>query len=116
MNRSAFTLRLPPDERAALEALSKIEGRPMNQLANEAIKSFLQQRGPRERVLDESLSRLRAYRLRDPEYRDAIRAFVEAEAGLDDPLEGTVVEGDFVEGEFRPAGPAQSRIRELLSA
>ena len=45
MARSAFTLRLPSDERVALENLSKVEGRPMNQLLNEAIKSYLSRRG-----------------------------------------------------------------------
>jgi hypothetical protein len=45
MAQVAFTLRMDDEERAALEALSKIEGRPVNQLLNEAIKSFLVHRG-----------------------------------------------------------------------
>ena len=40
MARIPFTLRIEAEERAALENLSKIEGRPVNQLLNEAIKSF----------------------------------------------------------------------------
>jgi hypothetical protein len=40
MARVPFTLRIDEKERAALEDLSKIEGRPVNQLLNESIKSF----------------------------------------------------------------------------
>ena len=116
MARSAFTLRIASDERVALENLSKIEGRPMNQLLNEAIKSYLGRRGPRERSLNESLARLREYRDRDAGFRRAIDAFVDAEARLEDPLEGVPAAGQLVDGQFTPAGPAQSRIRELLSA
>ena len=116
MTRSAFTLRLPSDERIALENLSKLEGRPVNQLINEAVKSYLGRRGPREQSLEETLARLREYRERDPGFRKAIAKFAEAEAAFDDPLEGTVVEGDLIDGEFAPTGPAQSKIRELLNA
>jgi len=45
MARISFTLRIEAEERAALENLSKIEGRPVNQLLDEAIKSFLVRRG-----------------------------------------------------------------------
>jgi predicted DNA-binding protein len=116
MTRSVFTLRLPSDERAALENLSKIEGRPMNQLLNEAVKSYLSRRGRKERSLEENLARLREYRERDPEFRSAIATFVESDASLEDPLEGTAVEGQLVDGQFRAVGPTQSKIRELLNA
>jgi hypothetical protein len=43
-------------------------------------------------------------------------AFVESDASLDDPLEGTPLEGELVEGQFKPAGPAQSKMRELINA
>jgi len=116
MARVPFTLRIDAEERAALEDLSRIEGRPVNQLLNEAVKSFLSRRGPRERSLETTLARLRAYRERDPGFKRAIAAFVESEAGLDDPVEGEPVDGQFVNGELAPIGPAQSRIRELLGA
>ena len=115
MTRKAFTLRIDDAERAALENLSKLERRPINQLLNEAIKAYLNRRGRVERDLEANLARLRAYRNRDPEFKRAIAAFVEAEASLKDPLEGAPLEGQFVEGEFK-AGPAQSKIRELLGA
>jgi len=39
---------------------------------------------------------------------------VEAEASFEDPLEGEPTEGQFVEGQLKPAGPVQTKIRELL--
>jgi hypothetical protein len=116
MSRIAFTLRIDSRERAALENLSKIEGRPVNQLLNEAIKIYLGRRGPNEHKLEASLAGLRAYRKQDPGFQRAIDAFVEAEATIEDPLEGKPVGGEFVEGKFKPAGPVQSKIRELLGA
>jgi hypothetical protein len=116
MARVPFTLRIDAEERAALEDLSKIEGRPVNQLLNEAIKGFLSRRGPKERSLETTIARLRAYRERDPGFQRAIAAFVESEATLDDPLEGEPIRGRFIDGQIVPAGPTQSRIRELLGA
>ena len=107
MARIAFTLRIDTDERAALENLSQLEGRPVNQLLNEAIKSYLGRRGQKERGLEANLAALRAYRKRDPGFQQAIAAFVEAEATLDDPVEGRIEKPE-------PAGPVQSRIRELM--
>ena len=39
MARVPFTLRIDQEERTALEHLSALEGRPVNQLLNEAIKT-----------------------------------------------------------------------------
>jgi hypothetical protein len=39
MARVPFTLRIEREERIALEDLSKVVGRPINQLLNDAIKS-----------------------------------------------------------------------------
>lgn len=109
-------LRIDPEERAALENLSKVEGRPVNQLLNEAVKSYLSRRGQEDRSLDANVAGLREYRMRDPGFHRAIDAFVDAEAEIEDPLEGEPIVGEFIEGEFKPAGPVQSRIRELLGA
>jgi hypothetical protein len=111
MARVPFTLRIESEERDALANLSKIEGRPVNQLLNEAIKSYLQLRGTKERSLENSLARLRSYREKDPGFKKAISAFVEAEARFADPVEGSWYEEPPVE-----QGPVQSRIRELLGA
>ncbi len=109
-------MRIGQEERDALENLSKVEGRPINQLLNEAVKIYLRRLGQKERSLGANLEALRAYRKQDPGFRQAIAAFVEAEASLDDPLECEVVEGQFVKGQFKPTGPVQSKIRELLGA
>ena len=116
MARVAFTLRIDEEERAALENLSKVERRPVNQLLNEAVRNFLLRRRPKERSLEANLERLRAYRERDPQFRRARKAFVEAEASVDDPLEGEPVEGQLVNGRVEPIGPAQSKIRDILGA
>lgn len=114
MSRIAFTLRIDAEERVALENLSRIEGRPINQLLNEAIKGYLRQRGPKERSLEANLASLRAYRKKDPGFRKAMQEFVEAEAALDDPLEGELVEAK--PKEAKAAGPVQSKIRDILGA
>ena len=116
MARVPFTLRIDQEERTALEHLSELEGRPVNQLLNEAIKIYLGQQSPKEASLEESLSALQRYRKRDPGFDRAIAAFVDAEVRRKDPPEGKPVEGQFVEGQFQPAGPVQSKIRELLRA
>jgi predicted transcriptional regulator len=116
MARIPFTLRIDSEERTALESLSKVEGRPVNQLLNEAVKGYLRLKGRKEADLEANLAALRAYRKRDPGLEHAIAAWVEAEAAMEDPLEGTVVEGQLVEGRLKPAGPVQSKIRELLRA
>ena len=111
-----LTLRIEAAERTALENLSKVEGRPIDQLINEAITSYLRLLAQKERGLEATLAGLRGYRMRDPGFHHAIDAFVNAEAGLDDVLEGEPMNGEFVDGQFRPAGPVQSRIREILGA
>jgi len=52
--------------------------------------------------------------MQDPGFQRAADAFVEGEASLEDPVEGEPVNGEFIDGQFKPAGPVQSRIRELL--
>lgn len=86
----------------------------MNQLLNEAIKGYLRQRGRKERSLEANLASLRAYRKKDPGFRKAMQAFVEAEATLDDPLEGELVETK--PKEAKATGPVQSKIRDILGA
>ena len=86
----------------------------MNQLLNEAIKGYLRQKGKKERSLEANLAGLRAYRRQDPEFRKAIAEFVEAEATLEDPLEGEIVE--MPSAEAKAAGPVQSKIRDILGA
>jgi hypothetical protein len=111
MSRIAFTLRMGTEEHAALESLSELEGRPINQLLNEAIKTYLSRVGGKERRLEANLARLRTYRKLDPAFGKAIAAFVEAEATLEDPIEGHPV-SEAADSE----GPVQSKLRELMGA
>jgi hypothetical protein len=115
MSRTAFTLRIDAKERNALKNLSQIEGRPMNQLLNEAIQIYLRQKGRKERSLEKSLNSLRAYRRNDPRFKRAIEAFAEAEANQkDDPVEGEPVESaDDPSGE---KGPVQHRVLGIIGA
>jgi predicted transcriptional regulator len=57
MARTAFTLRIDAKERVALVSLSRVEGRPINQLLNEAIKSYLSRGGRKERSLEADLAK-----------------------------------------------------------
>ena len=116
MTRVALTVRIDAEERTALENLSKIEGHPIDQLVSEAITSYLSRRGQKERGLEANLEALREYRTQDSRFQRAFDAFVEAEAGLEDPVEGEPMNGEFIDGQFKPSGPVQSRIRELLGA
>jgi predicted DNA-binding protein len=107
MPRAAFTLRIDLEERKALKSLSKIEGRPINQLLIEAIRSYLTQKGRRELSLEADLNSLKAYRKKDPGFRRAIAAFVEAEATGRDPLEGE----PFEKVPTHPAMPARYKAK-----
>ena len=62
------------------------------------------------------MASLKAYRKKDRGFRRAIKAFVEAEATVKDPLEGRPVEGPGGEDPSKPAGPVQSKVREVLGA
>ena len=111
MAKTPFTLRIDTKERVALENLSKVERRPINQILNEAIKLYLSRKGQKESSLEANLMALRTYRKQDPEFRHAIGAYVEAEATQKDPLEGEPV---VVGGQIKIVGPVQSRVRDLL--
>ncbi len=114
MPRTAFTLRIDPEERAALKILSKLERRPINQLLNEAIKSYLSRKGRNERSLETDLRRLDAYRKKDPKFQRAIAKLVEAEATVKDALEGQPFEE--TDNAAQGTGPVQSKVREVLGA
>src|SRR4051794_20840599 len=116
MAQIALTLIIDAGERAALESLSKAEGLPVHELVSEAIKSYLISRGQEQASLEGTVAALRKYRKQDPGFERALDEFVKAEATLKDSLEGEPIIGDFIDGQFEPAGPVQSKIRELLGA
>ena len=97
MAGKATTVRMDPRTQAALENLSRLLKRPMNQLVNEAVQDFVDRRSREvEHDLEATLTKLRAYRQRDPHFVQAIAAIADAEAraGKNDPAEGTVVIGN----------------------
>ena len=114
MPQVPFTLRIPAAEREALENISKIEGRPINQLLNEAIQQYLHQPGRKERDLESRLRALREYRQKDASYQQAIDAFVEAEVSRKDPLEGEVPGSD--KRRSGRVGSLQKKIRGVIGA
>jgi len=118
--QKASTFRIEPTVQAGLENLSRVLKRPMNQLVNEAVKDYVSRRSKEaERDLESTLASLRAYRKRDPDFEEAVAAFVTAESryGKEDPAEGEVVVGKLVKGQFveePTSGPVQTEIRQLL--
>ena len=126
MSRKATTFRIDLATQAALENLSRVLKRPMNQLVNEAVKDYVGRRGgDLERELEATLRSLRAYRQRDAQFENAIAAFVHAEArlGREDPAEGKMVIGKLVEGQLieehasrESVTPVQAEVRRLLNA
>ena len=83
-----FTLRIDVAERVrSVKNLSKIEGRPINQLLNEAIKnSFPIGRARRNAVWNPPWRALKNIGRRMPVFARAIAEFAEGEASLADPL------------------------------
>lgn len=107
MTRRATTYRIDPNVQTGLSTLSKLLGRPLNQLVNEAVRDFVARRTREvERDLEATLDALRAYRKSDPNFERALADYVDAEASLkEDPGEGR---------RAMDLGPAQSRILDLL--
>ena len=108
MSAKATTFRIDPIVQTGLSTLSKILGRPQNQLVNEAVRDFVARRSREvERDLEVTLEALRAYRKSDPKFERAIEDYVDAEASLkEDPAEGRRMED---------IGPTQQRVLELLN-
>lgn len=107
MIRRATTYRIDPNVQAGLSTLSKLLGRPLNQLVNEAVRDFVARRTREvEMDLEATLDALRAYRKSDPDFERALADYVDAEASLKpDPAEGQ---------RALDHGPTQSRILDLL--
>jgi uncharacterized protein len=71
MASKASIFRLDADAQTALAHLSKLLGRPMNKLVNEAVRAYLQKTTEKERELEVTLEKLRAYRQRDLQVQEA---------------------------------------------
>lgn len=75
MAAKASIFRLDPDAQTALVHLSKLLGRPMNKLVNEAVREYLKKITEKERELEATLGKLRAYRERDLQGREASASY-----------------------------------------
>jgi len=116
MARIPFSLRIDAEDRTALEHLSELEGRSINQLVNEAIKIFSIRSAQSKPASKRADWHSRKNGKHDPGFERAIAAFVDAEVRHEDQPEGKPVEGQFVEGQFKPAPQSQVKIRRFLRA
>jgi predicted DNA-binding protein len=109
MSRRATTFRLDPEVQAALAVLSEVQGRPQNQLVNEAVRELVSKRARDVEIdLESTLTRLRAHRLSDPSGARSMASAMEAEAAIEnDPADGSRVQTP-------STGPASARILERL--
>lgn len=102
-----------------LEKLSAILNKPLNKLANEAIREYVARRIAEVEVdLASTLEDLRAYRKRDPNFERSFAQFIEAEgavAAKDDPAEGTVFIEDGEADAAGKVGPAQMAVLKVLN-
>jgi len=106
MTRTPLTLKIGAEERVALENLSKIEGRSVNELLCEALNNYLSRQDPNR--LQGTASALRAYRKQNPGFTRAIDEFVEAEAHFEDLLEEGLMQEQL--------GPVQRKVRDILDS
>lgn len=108
MSRSVLTLRADDHTVAALRNLSRVVGRPVNQIVVEAVETYLDRRTREvEADLEAQIRALRAYRDRDTGYDLAIAEFADAECVREDPIDGALA---------APAGPVSREIRDLLGS
>ena len=105
MSVKATTYRIDPIVQTGLSMLSKVLGRPQNQLVNEAVRDFVARRGREvEMDLEVTLEALRAYRKNDPKLERAIEDYVDAEASLKEASSRRAESG-----EYRPRSEASPR-------
>jgi hypothetical protein len=105
--KKATTFRIEKTTMVGLEKLSTILNKPLNKLANEAVREYVARRISEVEIdLASTLEDLRAYRKADPNFERSMAEFIEAEASAThDPVEGRVVS---------EVGPAQERMSKLL--
>ncbi len=105
--RPATTVRLAPHVKERLAKLGEVLNQPINGLVNQAVAEFVERRFLEvEKELEATLSELRAYRSRDPDFEDAIAAVAAAEVTAgEDPAEGRVL---------TRAGPTEQAVLDRL--
>jgi len=90
---------------------SEVEGRPQNQLVNEAVREWLDKRTQEVAVdLGATLDRLRVFPASDPSGERSMEAAMQAEAAVEhDPAQGVRIALE------RATGPASARMLDALS-
>jgi hypothetical protein len=115
----ATTFRIEPLTMSGLEKLSAILKRPLNKLANEAVREYVARRiSAVELELTTTLDDLRAYRLSDPDFARSFDKFVDAELAVsakDDPAEGRVFVEEKRAATAAKVGPAQTALLKVLN-
>jgi hypothetical protein len=128
----ATTVRLQPGLIAGLSLLQRVLKKPMNRMVNEAVRHYVEQQTSEiESDMQQLLERVQAYRRSDPNYKKLWAEFVDAEAryGRSDPAEGLIKGSSRTKARGKVAGsgktvestkggavgPAQARIREILT-
>jgi hypothetical protein len=114
--RKATTFRIDATIMGGLEKLSALLNKPLNKLANEAVREYVARRISEVEVdLASTLEDLRAYRKGDPNFERSMAEFVEAEASAaHDPVEGRVVSEGGLAQESE-VGPTQEKVLKLLN-
>jgi predicted nucleotidyltransferase len=112
MPPKASIFRLDPDAQSALAHLSKLLGRPMNKLVNEAVRDYLLKTTPAEREVEGTLASLRAYRQRDLQVAEPPAAYLSARAklGEDEPTQGKIAR---VTPDSKTLGAAREFVRQV---
>jgi predicted DNA-binding protein len=109
--KKATTFRLNEDVQAGLDLISHLHHRPKNKLVNEAVAEYVaRQAHETGQALADMLSRLGSHQYSDPNFEQAIDAFVEAEASCEkneDPMEGS---------HHSSQGPITKKLRQLINA
>ncbi len=115
----ATTFRIEPVAMSGLEKLSAILNKPLNKLANEAVREYVARRMSEvEADLTSTLEDLRAYRKSDPDLERSFDKFIEAEIAVpakDDPAEGRVFAEESRAGMATKVGPAQTALLKVLN-
>jgi predicted nucleotidyltransferase len=88
----ASLFRLDPEAHSALLHLSKLLGRPMNKLINEAVRDYLLKTSQAESEVAETLASLRAYRSRNLQVAEPVTAYESARAEPNAAAVGTARE------------------------
>jgi uncharacterized protein len=112
MPRKASLFRLDPATQSALSQMSKLLGRPMNKLVNEAVRDYLLKTSPRERELEGTLESLRAYRERDLRVAEPPVAYQGAELGNDEVAQGESAKGQH---DSESIGAAREFVRRVAN-